>query len=107
MEDITADSATGQTDEQPTKQKTEKMDDDAPIENKLELKKALKCSQSILIIEKPTLDIAYDLLNQNFKATEKQIMKELQTVTSSYAKICKQKSLKSTDAETMKQKIHV
>ena len=47
MEDITADSATGQTDEQPTKQKTEKMDDDAPIENKLELKKALKCSQSI------------------------------------------------------------
>jgi hypothetical protein len=63
------------------------------------------CSQSTIIIEKPTLDIAYDLLNQNFRATDKQIMKELQTVSANYAKLVKQKNSKPSDKEALKMKI--
>lgn len=63
------------------------------------------CSQSTIIIEKPTLDIAYELLNQTFRATDKRIMKELQTVSAQYAKLVKQKNLKPSDKEGLKLRI--
>jgi len=69
-----------------------------PIKNVKNFAQGELSKESVyLLLEKDTLDVAYDMLNQVFRATQKSIDKELQQISKLYGTLLKMKSKAAAD----------